>query len=214
MIALNAYSQPRPRLSDFFDVHFSEYDTLLEKDYPIGKVKGISFLKIENISPVITKYKRVSHIIIKASPHAKWDSIVNVLLCFPNLKYLTIHASSLNVFPSSLSQLKKLEYLYIDYNNLHELTDDFCKLKNLKMLVVGLPGHSRTGNFISDLPHCFCGIKSLKYLYASFNKFEKIPDVIYCLKKLKYLEMESRGESDEKMQQKIEQFNLKRKWPQ
>lgn len=174
-------------------------------------VTAVSFTKIQTIPEEIVDYPNINAVMILMSPNADWYSISTVLKKIPKLEYLKISMCNMDTFPKSLAKLKSIKYLNINYNKIKNI-DEICTLSNLKMLIIGLSGHSNTGNEVKSLPACFCNLKSLKYLYASFNNFTKIPNQVYCLKKLKFISLENKFINNSEMQKRIEYFNKNGRW--
>jgi hypothetical protein len=82
--------------------------------------------------------------------------------------------------PASITRLKKLTRLDIQYTALSELPEDFGKLVNLVYLDL-------TGNKIEKLPDSMARLKNLETLYLGRNRLTELPAWIQHFEKLEHL---------------------------
>ncbi|MFW9829379.1 MAG: zinc-ribbon domain-containing protein [Candidatus Thorarchaeota archaeon] len=124
---------------------------------------------------------------------------------FTNLVRLYLTENRLEIFPSSLSNLKMLKILdlsdnhltrlpdeigylgnlnelYLNHNIIHKLPYSITKLKNLEILSIW-------GNQLTSLPQDMHQMGSLRILGASFNQLEKFPKIIDEFPKLEILDL-------------------------
>lgn len=101
-----------------------------------------------------------------------------------NLEELGLDMASLEMIPSSIKHLKKLQYLNLERNKLTSLPEEFQYLTHLEKLRV-------ENNQLTAFPEGIFKIEALKYLDASNNKIKVLSDNISALKNLEYLNIGS-----------------------
>lgn len=90
--------------------------------------------------------------------------------------------NELELLPKEMSELRKLECLYVQHNNIKELPD-FTGCGALKEIHF-------SNNFVKDIPADFCeNLPQLKVLDLRDNKIEKLPDEINMLNSLMRLDL-------------------------
>nr|GME03594.1 MDIS1-interacting receptor like kinase 2-like [Ipomoea batatas] len=114
-------------------------------------------------------------------------SFPDFILCSRNLTYLDLSATHLNgSIPESLfTNLEKLEYLDLSYNNFSgHLSPNISNLSNLKDLIL-------SGNqFQGEIPYSIGQLKNLQDLEISYNLLNStIPSSLSSLTKLSTLEL-------------------------
>ncbi|WP_291720816.1 leucine-rich repeat domain-containing protein [Bernardetia sp.] len=109
------------------------------------------------------------------------DSLPNELFLFKNLKELNISNSKISVKElNTLTQLNKLEKLYIEDSNLEEFPSKLVELEHLKELKL-------FRNNISKLPNNFFKLKKLESLQMESNSIINFPKVLYKMPNLRIL---------------------------
>ena len=82
-----------------------------------------------------------------------------------------LHFSLLAALPDELCNLKKLETLSLNNNQLRELPSTFGQLSALKTL-------SLSGNQLRALPSQLCSLRHLDVVDLSKNQIRSIPDIV------------------------------------
>ena len=101
-----------------------------------------------------------------------------------NITLLDISRKNLTNLPSSIGNLKKLEYLFLNGNNLTSLPPQIGNLKNLVNL-------DWSGNDIASIPSQIGNLKKLKFLGMDNNNLTSLPSSIGNLKKLTTLYLDN-----------------------
>lgn len=84
--------------------------------------------------------------------------------------------------PAKIGNLKKLKYLYLQYQSIETLPNDICRLENLKELKLG-------GNNLKTLPDDIGNLSQLETLTMWKNKIDRLPESITNLINLKELNL-------------------------
>ncbi|XP_039209898.1 leucine-rich repeat-containing protein 69 isoform X2 [Crotalus tigris] len=99
-----------------------------------------------------------------------------------NLELLNLNKNQLSYLPPEICRLENLECVSLENNKLEKIPKEFCCLQNLRVLHL-------SHNFITTLPEDIKHLKKLKILILSRNKIETLPDGICKLKRLKTLDV-------------------------
>ncbi|XP_070605315.1 leucine-rich repeat-containing protein 69 [Erythrolamprus reginae] len=99
-----------------------------------------------------------------------------------NLELLNLNKNQLSNLPPEICRLQNLECVSLENNKLEKIPKEFCYLQNLHELHL-------SHNFITSLPEDIKHLKKLKILTLSRNKIELLPDGICNLKTLKILDV-------------------------
>ena len=91
--------------------------------------------------------------------------------CFSAVSDSVLHFSLLAALPDELCNLKKLETLSLNNNQLRELPSTFGQLSALKTL-------SLSGNQLRALPSQLCSLRHLDVVDLSKNQIRSIPDIV------------------------------------
>ena len=102
--------------------------------------------------------------------------------------------SSLTNLPSSIGDLKKLEYIYLDNNNLTSLPSSIGNLKKLEYI-------SLKKNSLESLPSSIGNLKKLQFLMLNNNNLTKLPSSIGNLTNL--IELNLKGNNLTKLPESI-----------
>ena len=102
--------------------------------------------------------------------------------------------SSLTNLPSSIGDLKKLEYIYLDNNNLTSLPSSIGNLKKLEHI-------SLKKNSLESLPSSIGNLKKLQFLMLNNNNLTKLPSSIGNLTNL--IELNLKGNNLTKLPESI-----------
>ncbi|GGG52574.1 hypothetical protein GCM10010976_24590 [Bizionia arctica] len=102
---------------------------------------------------------------------------------FTNLTYLKI-TGRLNIFPEALLELKKLEVLDLDGNDLQALPPEIKELKHLKVLIV-------SSNDLRKFPLEVLEMKGLTHLNIRYSGITEIPEGLNALTNLRVLGVSS-----------------------
>lgn len=117
---------------------------------------------------------------------------IQTLNYFPRFDYLTnlnLSGNGFSRLPGKLN-LRSLQYLYLDDNNLNEVQACIGRLKRLKELTA-------SGNDISKISKSICYLRKLEILDLSNNNLEELPKQIGRLHKLKVLRISVNNFSSE-----------------
>jgi len=101
-----------------------------------------------------------------------------------NLKKLEIVNTNVNEIPETISNLKSLEHLTISLSGIQEIPGSILKLKNLKHLDL-------SRNSITAFPNGLSNSKNLEYLDLANNDIVTLPSDFNKLNKLQYLSLSS-----------------------
>jgi len=133
----------------------------------------------------------------------KWEKIFALLSKLKALKWLHLSRNNLKTIPDSVRDIKSLEVLKMDYNELKELPETIGELENLIWLILNnnkiktLP--ESIGNLhlleelhvnrnqLIELPNSIGNLKSLVKLFLKSNRLKNLPDVITGLETLRHL---------------------------
>ena len=108
-----------------------------------------------------------------------------------NLKGLNLNNTKIDSLPSSIGELKKLEWLELDDTlHLFELPEEFFNLSSLNTLYLG-------GSSLMTLPSNFGDLEDLSELYLNRTKITSFPTSIGSLQLLHVIEISSWGEIEE-----------------
>jgi len=102
--------------------------------------------------------------------------------------------SSLTNLPSSIGDLKKLEYIYLDNNNLTSLPSSIGNLEKLEHI-------SLKKNSLESLPSSIGNLKKLQFLMLNNNNLTKLPSSIGNLTNL--IELNLKGNNLTKLPESI-----------
>ncbi|KAG8133773.1 hypothetical protein E2320_011519, partial [Naja naja] len=89
-----------------------------------------------------------------------------------NLELLNLNKNQLSYLPPEICRLENLECVSLENNKLEKIPKEFCYLQNLHELHL-------SHNFITSLPEDIKHLKKLKTLILSRNKIESLPDMGY-----------------------------------
>ncbi|WP_375561167.1 leucine-rich repeat domain-containing protein [Bernardetia sp. OM2101] len=113
------------------------------------------------------------------------DSLPNEIFLFKNLKELNISRSKISVEElNKLTQLKKLEKLYIENSNLEEFPSKWLEFENLKELDI-------SNNKLKIFPKELLSFVKLEELNIGNNDISQIPTNLNKLKKLRILKIDN-----------------------
>jgi Leucine-rich repeat (LRR) protein/GTPase SAR1 family protein len=107
-----------------------------------------------------------------------------------NLKALWLNGNDLTELSRDVSHLSKLKHLVLATNKLTSLPNEICELERLQVLTLG-------GNSLTNLPTDFSNLSNLVKLSLSGSRFGRIPKEIQSLSKLKSLRMNGVGLTDD-----------------
>lgn len=97
------------------------------------------------------------------------------------LQVLRLYGNSIDSIPDRISELTKLEKLYIGRNDLTYIPASIGELKNLKIF-------SAQYNEIDSLPDEICDLPNLEQLWLNQNELTSLPDSLGKLKNLEILQ--------------------------
>lgn len=129
---------------------------------------------------------------IKDLKHSKEGNALNMsrkgLTKFPEeafqnkeLTVLRLYGNEIDSIPDRISELTKLEKLYIGRNDIKYIPASIGELKNLKIF-------SAQYNEIEFLPNELCDLTSLEQLWVNQNQLTSLPDSLGKLKNLEILQ--------------------------
>ena len=98
------------------------------------------------------------------------------------LRVLRLYGNEIDSIPDRISELTKLEKLYIGRNDLKYIPASIGELKNLKIF-------SAQFNEIKSLPDEICNLPNLEQLWMNQNQLMSLPDSLGKLKNLEILQM-------------------------
>ncbi len=136
-------------------------------DGRINSLEGISYLK------------NLEGIYISTNSE---DVLSEELLGLTKLTSLIVDSYPGNELPAWITKLTSLEYMGLDYSDLHTLPDDFSNLANLKGLSLWMSN-------ITELPDCLGMLTNLTYLNIGDSPFTILPDWIGNLLSLRGLDL-------------------------
>lgn len=113
----------------------------------------------------------------------KWEILPENLFSFKNLKYLNISKNKLKELPLTMNVFKKLKTLDATKNKLQDAVV-ICQLTKLQKVHLAR-------NEISKLPSCIGYLSELKVLDIWDNPLSGLPEEVFSLKKLEYVDMRS-----------------------
>ncbi|XP_007893500.1 lumican [Callorhinchus milii] len=141
-------------------------------------------LKTIPIIPSPIKYLYLQNNLLTGIPNGAFDNATELLWLILDNNQI----ASSNIGKKAFSKLKRLQKLYINFNNLTELVSIPKSLEDLKVYSnqiskIGkvLADHDNlttiqlNDNQLSDVGEAFSGLKSLMYLDLSINKLTKLP---------------------------------------
>lgn len=99
-----------------------------------------------------------------------------------NLEDLSLTEIAIDKIPPEISNLVKLQKIYIIYSNLVELPKEICTLTSLKRLVIN-------SNKIKKIDSNICKLYNLEDIGLSYNQIVELPKEIWSLTKLNILYM-------------------------
>jgi Leucine-rich repeat (LRR) protein len=107
---------------------------------------------------------------------------LNYIFSLLDLHKLDIMNNSIKFLPEYMGDLRKIEFIYAQHNDIDKLPDlDGCE--HLQELHI-------SNNFITEIPERFCEkLPSLKVLDLRDNKIEKLPDEISMMQSLMRLDL-------------------------
>jgi len=206
--------------SQLFGQETKKYYSIKEALLDSANVKSISLSgdSLVALPQEILKLKNLEEIDLESSKNLNVESVIYKLSQLNHLKKLWIsdvNISSLN----GISNLKKLEELYLDNVGITALPDEVSRMKNLREVnleenpqlnmvqafkVLSKLDRLKTlwigKNKLSDLPDQIANLKSLEELWLDDNEFTQIPKSVKRLK-IKYVSFFSN---------KIKYINLKK----
>jgi Leucine-rich repeat (LRR) protein len=98
------------------------------------------------------------------------------------LRVLRLYGNSIDSIPDRISELTKLEKLFIGRNDIKYVPASIGELKNLKVF-------SAQYNEIDSLPDEICDLPNLEQLWLNQNKLTSLPDSLGKLKNLEILQV-------------------------
>lgn len=108
--------------------------------------------------------------------------LIYIIYLILGLKKLDLVHNELTALPKAMGEMRKLECLYVQHNNIGELPE-FVGCESIKEIHI-------SNNFITDIPADFCeSLPQLKVLDLKDNKIEKLPDEINMLQSLMRLDL-------------------------
>ena len=102
--------------------------------------------------------------------------------CYSRLKRFVFQHKKKVQFPEWIYNLKKLEHLELDHCDLHSISSEIGRLKNLKIL-------SLLDNNLTQLPDEICDCTALENLILSNNMLSSLPRFLIYLKNLRQVEI-------------------------
>jgi Leucine-rich repeat (LRR) protein len=159
-----------------------------------------SFCKLYNLSNLNLKHNKLSALPVnfgKLSELIDLNLAKNLFASVPEpifdlniLSELVLSNNMIMALPSDCSgRLPKLQYLYLDGNQLAELPEELAWLK-------GLIKFDLSGNQLSSLPSSFGLLEKLAWLDLSDNNLVKLPESMKNLKNLGWLFLSGNNFSD------------------
>lgn len=129
---------------------------------------------------------------IKDLKHSQEGNALNMsrkgLTSFPDeafenkeLRVLRLYGNHIDSIPDRISELTKLEKLYLGRNDLKYIPPSIGELKNLKVF-------SAQYNEIESLPDEICNLTSLEQLWVNQNELTSLPDSLGKLTNLEILQ--------------------------
>ncbi len=113
---------------------------------------------------------------------SKLREFPEIILELKTLQTLSLDHNELSVLPDSFGILDTLQELNLGANQLTKLPESFGKLKNLEMLWLN-------DNKLINLPNSFNRLKRLKLLNLNNNRFKTLPDALENLESLYALDV-------------------------
>ncbi|VDM42032.1 unnamed protein product [Toxocara canis] len=160
---------------------------LPDRLFSVGVERQIISLNLRRNSLVLRPNDEVH------SPPLGWLDDVHRLI---NLRSLNIADNALHSFPSSVTRLTALTELILCGNRITELSPQIGLLHRRETLIYlpsswmfGLSILNVSNNWLATLPFELAECSSLCTLDLSFNRFEQIPDVLFNLKRLSFIQL-------------------------
>jgi len=97
------------------------------------------------------------------------------------LNYLDLSSNYITELPESIGEMKSLKFLNLESNELKSLPESINNLKNLQFL-------NLSGNPFEKIPN-LSGLSNLEQLVMNYINVSEIPDSLFKLTKLKFLEI-------------------------
>lgn len=117
-----------------------------------------------------------------------WDESIKTVVKLKNIRVLNLSGNKMKSISSSFSGFKKLDSLYLNGNNLLDLSKVVPFLSNVKLTYLGLSGCR-----MKKIPENIGKLVLCENLDISQNLFDTIPDAIGQLKKIIGLDLSSQG---------------------
>ncbi len=105
------------------------------------------------------------------------------------IRHIKLDGWALNTIPAEIFDLKKLESLSIEFNNISKIPESITELHLLKYI-------NFQYNKITTLPDSISNMPSLEYLDLSYNSFNMIPKTIENMKSIQILGFDNNTISD------------------
>lgn len=109
----------------------------------------------------------------------------NIGYGLPNLQKLSIQLNKIRVLPTSICEIRSLQYLDAHFNELHGLPHAIGRLSNLEVLNLG-----SNFNNLAELPETVGDLIKLRDLDLSNNQIHALPDTFFRLDNLFQLKLD------------------------
>jgi len=139
-------------------------------------------------------YSKLETLYIQHTNSSK--TIPENILKLTNLKNLILRNTEIEVIPTTIQNLSKLEVLNLDFNNIKELPSEIYNLRTLKKLNI-------RDNKIGMISSAIENLSNLEELKLSNNFIKELPNEIFNLPNLKELYLED----NLKLSMKLKKFS-------
>lgn len=164
-------------------VHQSNKNTVNSMEEALKKPLEVKtlFLVINNLKELpigIEKLQNLERLALESANFTNFAKDVERLSKLPNLKTLQLKGCNLRTLPKNINLLKNLEIVYLGFNPIQSLPDEFCELENLLFI------DFYNATSLKELPPNFGNLKNLEFLGITGTGISTFPESIENCDKL------------------------------
>lgn len=173
------------------------YEDIIDDEKTMLKIRLYNSHEMDDFDNIYLKLSKFSkikmHFILQ---DICLENLPESIFDLENIYILDLGLNNLKTISPSISKLKKLEKLYLEYNQFIDFPVAICECKNLKILnmnfckLTTIPFYiSKLTNLqellicndLNEFPKVICKLKKLEYLSFEYDIL-KMPDSLYDLK--------------------------------
>lgn len=158
-------------------VHQSNKSTFNSIEEALKKpleVKNL-FLVVDNLKALpkgIEKLQNLERLAVESANFTDFSKDIERLSKLPNIKTLQLKGCNLKTLPKNINLLKNLEVIYLGFNPIESLPDEFCELENL------LFAEFYNASSLRELPSDFGNLSKLEFLGIAGTSISTFPNSI------------------------------------